>query len=130
MRKEWMEPVIEVQEFVANEYVAACGDSGKVYNFECNAGKRRNFYYVYTNGTDGVPNTPDDVLLGSTYHPCGETHSAESNSDFAHGYMYKAGLLGPDKSKRIDVVIWRGEKGDNIHCTINLNIDSWTTAKS
>ena len=25
MRKEWMEPVIEVQEFVANEYVAACG---------------------------------------------------------------------------------------------------------
>ena len=33
MRKEWMEPVIEVQEFVANEYVAACGDSGKVYNF-------------------------------------------------------------------------------------------------
>ena len=23
MRKEWMEPVIEVQEFVANEYVAA-----------------------------------------------------------------------------------------------------------
>ena len=26
MRKEWMEPVIEVQEFVANEYVASCGD--------------------------------------------------------------------------------------------------------
>ena len=24
MRKEWMEPVIEVQEFVANEYVASC----------------------------------------------------------------------------------------------------------
>ena len=37
MRREWMEPVIEVQEFVANEYVAACGDSGKVYKFECNA---------------------------------------------------------------------------------------------
>ena len=30
MRKEWMEPVIEVQEFVANEYVAAC-ESGMVY---------------------------------------------------------------------------------------------------
>ena len=29
MRREWMEPVIEVQEFVANEYVAACGDSGE-----------------------------------------------------------------------------------------------------
>lgn len=40
MRREWMEPVIEVQEFVANEYVAACGDSGKVYKFECNAGDK------------------------------------------------------------------------------------------
>ncbi|MFR8449997.1 MAG: hypothetical protein ACLVB0_05565 [Fusicatenibacter saccharivorans] len=36
MRKEWMEPVIEVQEFVANEYVAAC-DNGKVYKFTCDA---------------------------------------------------------------------------------------------
>ncbi len=35
MRKEWMEPVIKVQEFVANEYVAAC-ESGMVYKFECN----------------------------------------------------------------------------------------------
>ena len=25
MKKEWMEPVVEVQEFAANEYVAACG---------------------------------------------------------------------------------------------------------
>lgn len=31
MRKEWMEPVIEVQEFVANEYVAAC-ESGMFIN--------------------------------------------------------------------------------------------------
>ena len=38
MKKEWMEPVVEVQEFAANEYVAACGDSGKVYKFVCDAG--------------------------------------------------------------------------------------------
>lgn len=31
MRKEWMEPVIEVQEFVANEYVAACGDLSLIH---------------------------------------------------------------------------------------------------
>ena len=37
MKKEWMEPVVEVQEFAANEYVAACGDSGKVYKFVCDA---------------------------------------------------------------------------------------------
>ena len=46
MRKEWMEPVIEVQEFVANEYVAACGDSGKVYKFECNAGDKKFISYL------------------------------------------------------------------------------------
>lgn len=60
MRREWMEPVIEVQEFVANEYVAACGDSGKVYNFECNAGKENSHYNVYTNGVDGIAHTRDD----------------------------------------------------------------------
>lgn len=130
MRREWMEPVIEVQEFVANEYVAACGDSGKVYNFECNAGKKGTSYYVYTNGADGVSGTSDDVWLGG-YYPCGETHSAESDSDFAYGYMYKQGFLGfPDQSNRIDVVIWRGKDGNDIHCTTNLNIDNWTTAKS
>ena len=34
MRKEWMEPVIEVQEFVANEYVAAC-ESGMLLEDRC-----------------------------------------------------------------------------------------------
>ena len=43
MRKEWMEPVIEVQEFVANEYVAACGDSGTVYKFKCDAGEKKSY---------------------------------------------------------------------------------------
>ena len=45
MRKEWMEPVIEVQEFVANEYVAAC-ESGMVYKFECNAHAGYLYYYL------------------------------------------------------------------------------------
>ena len=30
MKKEWVEPEILVQQFVANEYVAACGESGVV----------------------------------------------------------------------------------------------------
>lgn len=40
-RKVWRRPLTEVQKFEANEYVAACGDSGVVYNFECNAGNRK-----------------------------------------------------------------------------------------
>ena len=46
-RKVWRRPLTEVQKFEANEYVAACGDSGVVYNFECNAGSRWNSYNVY-----------------------------------------------------------------------------------
>ena len=42
-----MEPVVEVQEFAANEYVAACGDSGKVYKFVCDAGQYGHIYNVY-----------------------------------------------------------------------------------
>lgn len=47
MKKEWTEPVVEVQEFAANEYVAACGDSGKVYKFVCDAGQYGHNYNVY-----------------------------------------------------------------------------------
>ena len=135
MRKEWMEPVIVVQEFVANEYVAACGDSGKVYNFECNAGKRTSYYNVYTNGADGIAHTRDDRLLGS-YQPCGTKHAAESNSDFKYGYMYRLdgydwwGNPQEDRNDCTNVVIWRGEYGNNIHCTTKLDINTWETAKS
>ena len=38
MKKEWVEPRIEVQKFTPNEYVAACGDSGVNYLFKCDAG--------------------------------------------------------------------------------------------
>ena len=38
MRKVWTKPLAEAERFVANEYVAACGDSGVTYLFECNAG--------------------------------------------------------------------------------------------
>ena len=72
MRKEWMEPVIEVQEFVANEYVAACGDSGKVYKFECNAPGEKDLWdypyrvYIDSNG-NGIDAENIDKYLG-TYH--------------------------------------------------------------
>lgn len=66
MRKEWMEPVIKVQEFVANEYVAAC-ESGMVYKFECNAPAGDLYYYPKSDGKiDGTYNGSGRArLLGS-----------------------------------------------------------------
>lgn len=34
----WCRPRAVIEKFIPNEYIAACGDSGTVYNFECNAG--------------------------------------------------------------------------------------------
>ena len=73
------------------------------------------------------PGTKDDVYLGS-YTPCDATHEASTTDEFIKGYMRKDwGLFsGP----MIEVIIWRGEDGNNIHCTTNLDMDTWETAKS
>lgn len=133
MKKRWEEPRIEVQKFMPNEYVAACGDSGVVYNFECNAGNRWDNYNVYLE--NGTPYATSGRDYGgchtdySGYHPCGETHEADSDSGFLKGYMYKQGFWGEDTGSKIDVIIWT-KNYTNVHCTTKLNMDDWTTAKS
>ncbi len=132
MKKRWEEPRILVQKFMPNEYVAACGDSGVVYNFECNAGNRQDSYNVYYD--DGRPLASSNgneewsaQFVG--YHPCGATHKAESDSGFYDGYMYLQDWWGDNTGDRIDVVIWT-DRGRDVHCTTNLDMDEWTTAKS
>ena len=139
MKKTWEEPKIMVQKFVANEYVAACGDSGTVYNFVCDAGGGVwGSVYQETNGQSGLQAYGQDSdtriatyseILGyplSGYHACGTTHEAEANSGFFDGYYCANG----DTDQPVPVIIWKGENGDNVHCTTNLNMDNWTTAKS
>ena len=95
MKKEWMEPVVEVQEFAANEYVAACGDSGKVYKFVCDAGQYGHNYNVYYYDGSGQKNILQKKAHGeaglsssiSGYHPCNKTHEAESDSGFISGFI-------------------------------------------
>lgn len=132
MKKMWEEPKILVQKFMPNEYVAACGDSGVVYNFECNAGSRRNSYNVYFD--DGRPlassNGNEEWYAPFTgYHPCGAIHEAESDSGFYDGYMYLQNRWGNNSGNPIDVVIWT-DNGTDVHCTTKLDMDEWTTAKS
>ena len=128
-RRVWTRPVTEVQKFEANEYVAACGDKGTTYLFTCNAGYYGTLlgYKVYSNGNDGIPGTNDDRYLGN-YTPCDATHEASTSDDFINGYMCKDFIIG--QGKRIDVVIWRGESGHNIHCTTTLDKNYWETTKS
>lgn len=108
MKRAYVRPTMVGERFVANEYVAACGDTeyGK-YKFTCDAG----------GGVSG------DEWLGG-YHACGTTHEASTTDDFLDGYYI------PDSGKVENVIIWRGKRGNNIHCTTNLNRDSWETTKS
>lgn len=38
MKRAYVRPTMVGERFVANEYVAACGDKEKVYKFKCDAG--------------------------------------------------------------------------------------------
>ena len=129
MKKTWEEPKIMVQKFVANEYVAACGASGTVYNFVCDAGEKDTKYAV-KDANGKVATISGYYMEGKNdwYKPCGETHQAESDSGFLTGFH-----LDDPKTKyvdeRIGVIIWTQNNTD-VHCTTQLDMNQWTTAKS
>ena len=129
MRKEWMEPVIEVQEFVANEYVAACGDSGTVYKFTCNAPGGWLYYYPESDGQiDGNYTGSGSQKRIGLYHPCGATHEVSVTDAFYDGFVDYNWNRKQDPGE--GVIVWRGPNNKNGHATTNLDINSWETAKS
>lgn len=133
MKKEYVRPVIVGERFAPNEYIAACGDRGKVYKFECNAGSKHNSYNVYLE--DGTPYATSGRDYGGcktdfySYSPCGGKHDADSDSGFLPGYMYRQNVLGNNTGDRIDVIIWT-DNYTQVHCTTNLKMSEWETAKS
>lgn len=129
MKKTWEEPKIMVQQFMPNEYVAACGDKNRVYNFVCDAGGGTpGTVYEDSNHNGKWDLFGDEALTGHilpTYHACGETHSAPTDDEFIEGFY----LPNSNPNKATKVTIWT-DGGTNIHCTTNLNMNEWTTAKS
>ena len=134
--KNYVRPMMESEVFAANEYIAACGDSGVIYNFECNAGDWWGDYSVYLNGPDGESHTSDDIFWcggpgavrgNRTYTKCGETHSAEDNNDFFPGYITRRDIFGGTTEQ--DVIVWTAN-GTNTHYTTELDMSKWETQKS
>lgn len=135
-KRIWSKPEMNEFAFAANEYVAACGDGGTVYKFICNAARDLPSWldwggkvYQETNEQDGLQETGDqcDTYLGE-YHSCSKTHEASKLDEFLFGWFKPTGLILDTDPKQ--VVIWRGEEGNNIHCTTNLDMEKWETAKS
>ena len=130
MNKEaWVRPETMVQQFAANEYVAACGESGVTYNFKCDAPSGGAVYY-YPNGRGGSVEEAAGYswFLGSQYHPCGDTHEAESSNAFYDGFIDRNHNEQEDYGEA--VIVWLGKSGNNCHCTTNLDINSWGHARS
>ena len=130
MKRAYVRPTMVGERFVANEYVAACGDSGKVYNFVCNAGEESKSYnvYYYKNGQRRY--IANNIYIGApfpAYHPCGATHEANAKDEFIEVYIDDQSTWLTDE--KIPVVIWT-EKGHNVHCTTKLDMSTWGTAKS
>ncbi len=125
--RNWERPMAVVDTFAANEFVSSCGDQNKEYLFTCDAGGGKSgSVYLETNGRPGF----QEGFLGiggdrylSVYHACGTTHTAKTTGEFQEGYYIRYG-------KVTNVIVWRGEKGNNTHCTTNLDKNEWTTVKS
>lgn len=134
MKRAYVRPTMVGERFVANEYVAACGDIkyGK-YKFTCDAGDGvPGNVYKESNGKPGFQEGfgflgyGGDEWLGG-YHACRTTHEANTTDDFQRGYYIPD---GGDVGDAVNVIIWRGKSGYNIHCTTNLNRESWEVTKS
>lgn len=128
-KQKWVRPQAIVQEFVANEYVAACGDSGKVYKFKCDAPKGTLYYYPQSDGEiNGIYTGSGNAIKLGDYHPCSATHEASSTNPFYDGFVDRNGNKKCDAGE--GVIVWRGKYGRNGHATTNLDMNSWETAKS
>lgn len=127
MKRAYVRPTMVGERFVANEYVAACGDSGTKYNFECNAGNGvLGEVWVESNNEAGLQKRPEwmggDRYLGG-YHAGGTTHEADTDDDFQPGYYVPYG------GEVQNVIVWTAG-GTNVHCTKNLDRNTWETSKS
>ena len=121
MKKAFDMPKIVVEQFVPNEYVAACGDTEYgVYKFKCDAPAGPLYYY----NRNGIAQ-----YLGS-YRPCSDTHEAEKSSEFPDGFVDYNGNRTEDAGERVVVWIERGWLGYDAHATTQLDRDSWETSKS
>lgn len=129
MKKEYVRPSMVCETFVADEYVAACGDSGKVYKFVCDAPGGTLYYYPRSDGQiDGIYEGEGRKEELGYYHPCDVTHEAPSTSAFYDGFV------DYNHNRQFDsgegVIVWTGRWGMNGHATKNLNMEEWETAKS
>lgn len=133
--KSYKKPVLNVERFTPNEFVAACGDSGVNYLFKCDAPAGTLYYYPKSDGNiDGKYEGWGDADRMGSYTPCGATHKAPTTGDFYDGFVDRNRNGRQDSGE--GVIVWRNREWGifgpywNGHATKNLDMDSWETDKS
>ena len=107
MKKKWVEPEILVQQFVANEYVAAC------YKIRCTTPKDNStFYYLYDDtNNNGIWDKYDRKLYTNMlgFKGCNKWHKGviRDEAPKANGFVTKGIIPGLDQSY---AVFWWNEK--------------------
>ena len=124
MKQVWSSPKTSFEQFVPQNYIAACGDQNKVYLFTCNAPRGTVYYY-----DDETKRTQHYV---GGYKPCGSTHEAPVSSVFKLGFVDRNDNGKEDDGE--EATIWletnRWGRITNWQATPEVDINEWETAKS
>lgn len=134
-KKVYSKPILESETFVPQVHIAACGDGGVSYLFECNAPAGTLYYYPKSDGNiDGIYTGSGKAERMGSYTPCNIKHQTDSTGDFYDGFVDRNRNEKHDRGE--GVIVYRNMEWGifgprwNGHATENLDMDSWQVAKS
>lgn len=131
MKSQYVKPEMVEEKFLANKYCVNCSELGNVtYAFVCDAPSSSSVY-MENGKEEGLQKTgknKDQSLLGflSYYSPCGDTHTVTVPKGTDVSDIFHKGYLGDGTQ----IVIWRGEDNDDVHCMKALNPQDVPVTKS
>ncbi len=136
MKKEWKIPRMVVERFTPNEYVSSCADGEIKYLFTCDAGESKLYYSIEDANGNGLQVTQNNNLVDvyggasrdTSYKPCGKTHETSMSYNYITGYFLDA-VKTTNVNEHIPVIIWIDDDKD-VHCTKNVQINSWQKNQS
>lgn len=144
MKKIYQKPVMQAERFIPNECIAACGDSGAEYKFECTSPAGHVYIYQNSPATGARPeaNSKPTQDIGG-YEPCGYAHSEPTAGVYVYGfvdrgYYDKWGFYhqrdGKESEGEAAIIYLEYNKAHtritNWHATGNLDISQWEITKS
>lgn len=95
IKEAWVSPETKVQQFMANEYVAACGVKDGKYIFTCDAPRGVVYYYDKSSGAK--------KRLGG-YRPCWDKHITNGPDGYYDGFVDYNGNGQEDDGE--GVLVW------------------------